>query len=247
MQPIATRLSRRPCPSRLLGRLFDLPVVGDRTSLQMYWYHLDHQVCHITNHRNTTRRTSARLVASLRRRLVAFFFALSSVVDQLLSVVQARALLSGWTGRCARPSAVSTLLFDAVPGGARGARSCGAGPRALRALTLCPRQAGCKNWRSDACAAKSFRSETSSIDNSHSQNEQLAPRVMLFARQSYELAAGKTLANTTTTAPRLGQPVRRPRASRGRRRRADDDSTSSGSPHAAGAPTQRRRHRKDAK
>ena len=123
------------CPSRLRGRLFDLLVVVYRTSLPMCWYHLTDQVYHITSRSYKARRTSARRVASLRRRLVVFFFVLSSVVDQLLSVAQARARGSGWTGRCARPSAVSALLFDAVPGGARGARSCGAGPRALRALT----------------------------------------------------------------------------------------------------------------
>ena len=126
----------RPCPSRRRGRLFCLPVVVYRTSLPMYWYHLTDQVYHITSRSYKARRTSARLVASLRRRLVAFFFALSSVVDPLLLVFPVRGVGAPyWTGRSLRPSAVSALLFAAVPGGARGARSCGAGPRALRALT----------------------------------------------------------------------------------------------------------------
>ena len=123
------------CPSRLLVPLFCLPVVGGRTSLQMYWYHLTDQVYHITSRSYKARRTSAQPVVSLRRRLVAFFFALSSVVGQPRLVFRVRARGSGSTGRCARPSAFSTPLFDAVPGGARGARSCGAGPRALRGRT----------------------------------------------------------------------------------------------------------------
>ena len=148
------------CPSRLRGRLFCLPVVVYRTSLPMYWYHLTDQVYHITNHKNTIRRTSARPVASLRRRLVAFFFALSSVVDPLLLVFPVPVIAAPyWTGRCARPSAVSALPFDAVPGGARGARSCGAGrllplaPTSRRRLLcfscyICAHRCG-KSFRSD--------------------------------------------------------------------------------------------------
>ena len=176
------------CPSRLLVPLFCLPVVGGRTSLQMYWYHLTDQVCQPTSRSYKARRTSARLVASLRRRLVAFFFALSSVVDPLLLVVPVRARGTGWTGRCARPSAVSALLFDAVPGGARGARSCGAGPRALRAPTF----VSSAGWMQYRCAAMLARQSAcggseSSTDNSQPQDISAvcnAPCVFLYGGPS---------------------------------------------------------------
>ena len=84
--------------------------LGGRTSLPMYWYHLTDQVCQPTNHSYKARRTSARPVVSLRRRLVAFSLRFRQLLHPLLLVFPVGSL-----EKQVRPVAARVLLPFQAP------------------------------------------------------------------------------------------------------------------------------------